>query len=185
MTDWLPQLLTVAGKAYRIRADFRNILRMFDAFADPALSDAEKAYICLKRLYCDEIPPEHVEEALQQANWFCDGGDLPKSEPEPVKMLDWKQDGHMLMPAVSRAAGVTDIRALPFLHWWTFLGLFGEVGEGLFSTVMHIRRKQAHGETLDKWERKFAAKNPQLIHPRSAEEQAEIDETEAFLNTIL
>lgn len=183
MTGTLPRELTVCGKQYRIRADFRNVLRIFEALGDQKLTDREKAYIVLMRLY--EKPPEqYAEEALTQASWFMDGGDMPHSKPEVSPVLDWSHDESMLIPAVSRAAGVPDIRELPFLHWWTFLGLFGEIGEGLFSTVMSIRQKRARGKKLEKYEQEFLRRNKELVILRTADEQAAIEETEAFLKTI-
>ncbi|MCC8135061.1 MAG: bacteriophage Gp15 family protein [Ruminococcus sp.] len=177
----LPEALSVGGREYPIDADFRNVLRIFEAFGDDALTPQEKAYICVARLYRDRIPTKDLSEAIERAYWFCGGGDTPKTEPEGIKLLDWEHDGAMLFPAVSRAAGVTDIRSAKFLHWWTFLGLFGEVGEGLFSTVMHIRRKVLTGKKLDKTEREFFRKNKELIILRTKEEPAEIEATEALL----
>ena len=185
MIGQLPLSLEVCGNSLAIDADFRNVLRIFEAFGDEALTKEEKAYICIKRLYRKPVPPACLEEAVKKAYWFCDGGDMPKTEPEDIKTLDWNHDGNMLFPAVSKVAGTPDIRLLPFLHWWTFLGLFGEVGEGLFSTVMHIRRKKLKGQKLEKWERDFLKKNKDLVIIRAPEEQAAIDETEAFLKTIL
>ncbi|MBP0975203.1 MAG: hypothetical protein J6S92_00610 [Oscillospiraceae bacterium] len=184
MIGVLPETLDISGRSYGINADFRNVLRIFDAFQDAALTDAEKAYICVQRLYTDSVPAVQYVEAVERAYWFCGGGDIPKSEPEPFKMLDWTHDEQIMIPAVSRAAGVPDIRTLPFLHWWTFLGLFGEIGEGLFSTVLHIRQKLGRGEKLEKWEQKYLKHNKELIRLRTAEEQAAIAETEAFLKTI-
>ena len=71
------------------------------------------------------------------------------------------------------------------MHWWTFLGSFGEIGEGLFSTVIHIRQKKARGKSLDKWEKEFYSRNKEIIKLVTPEEQAEIDETEAFLKTLI
>lgn len=184
MTGLLPEALTINGRLCAINADFRNILRIFEAFGDSSLTKEEKAFICIKRLYKQDIPLNCLDEAIRKAFWFCDGGDIPKTKPEKVRTLDWTHDGGILFPAVSRAAGVVDVRALPFLHWWTFLGLFGEIGDGLFSTVVHIRQKKAKGRKLEKWEREFYSKNKALVDIRTPEEQAEIDETEEFLRTI-
>lgn len=180
----LPQSLPVGGHMLPIRADFRNVLRIFEAIEDARLSDRERAFVMLRRLYAAPLRPEDAEEALRKACWFCDGGDMPKTEPEPVRMLDWKHDESMLIPAVSRAAGVPDVRALPFLHWWSFLGLFCEIGDGMFSAVMQIRRKRAQGKKLDKAEREFLRKNAAAVLLRTDEEQAAIDRTAAFLETI-
>lgn len=185
MTGQLPQALEIGGRSYPINADFRNVLRIFEAFGDKNLTKEEKAFICIRLLYRETIPAPLVGDAINRAYWFCDGGDIPKSEPEKVRTLDWNHDGHILFPAVSKAAGTADIRSLPFLHWWTFLGLFGEITDGLFSTVMHIRKKKSRGQKLEKWEREFFNRNKSLITIRTPEEQAEIDETEEFLRSIL
>lgn len=184
MTGQLPETLPINGRQYAINADFRNILRIFEAFGDALLTPEEKAFICVKRLYCEEIPKRCLEEAIRKAYWFCDGGDMPKTEPEKVRTMDWNHDESILFPAISKAAGIVDVRSLPFMHWWTFLGLFGEIGDGLFSTVMHIRQKKIKGKKLEKWEREFLTRNKELVILRSAEEQAAINETEEFLRTI-
>ena len=180
----LPDALTVDGAAYRINADFRNVMRIFDALSDSTLTDAEKAFICVKRLYADDVSAANFRALTERAYWFIGGGDMPQSAPSPAPLIDWNHDEQMMIPAVSRAAGVVDIRTLDFLHWWTFLGLFGEIGEGLFSTVLHIRQKKANGKKLEKWEEEFLRGHRELVRIHTPEEQAEIDRTKAFLDTI-
>ncbi|MDO4863468.1 MAG: Gp15 family bacteriophage protein [Ruminococcus sp.] len=185
MIGQLPESLSVGGRELPINADFRNALRIFEALTDNELTDEEKAYVCLKRLYTVTISVDMTEEAIKKAYWFLDGGDMPKSAPEGIRLLDWKHDESMVMPAVSKTLGALDVRSLPFLHWWTFLGAFGEIGEGLFAQTVHIRKKLGKGKKLDKSEREFYKKNKELIVLRTAEEQAAIDETEEFLKTLI
>lgn len=185
MIGELPDTLEVGGKDIPINADFRNVLTIFEAFNDPELSAQDKAFVCLRRLYLNDIPVSAAEEAIKKAYWFCGGGDMPKTKPEQVRTIDWKQDEQLIMPAVSRTMGVTDVRSLPYLHWWTFLGSFGEIGEGLFSAVVNIRKKQAHGKKLEKWEKDFYSRNKALIRIVTAEEKAAIEETEEFLKTLI
>jgi hypothetical protein len=184
MIGRLPESLNVCGKELPINADFRNVLTIFEAFADNELTKQEKAYICLKRLYKEQITADIAEDAVKKAYWFLDGGDMPKSAPNAVKIIDWEHDESMLMPAVSKTFGLVDIRSLPYLHWWTFLGAFGEIGEGLFSQVVHMRQKLAKGEKLDKAEKEFYRRNIELVKLRTAEEQAEIDEVERVLKKL-
>lgn len=183
----LPDSIVLGGTAHPIRTDFRVILRIFAAWRDPALTDAEKCIVCLLDLYVHpaRIGPDIAQEAVREAYRFCAGGALPEDTAPGPKLYDWVQDERIMMPAVSRAAGVTDVRALPYLHWWSFLGLFGEMPEGLFTTVLHIRQKRAEGKPLEKWEAAFLRKNKSLVVLHTAEEQAAIDKTEAFLKTIL
>lgn len=185
MIGSLPESLKVCCRDIPINADFRNILTIFEAFADETLTKEEKAYICIKRLYREPIGTDITEEAIKKAFWFVDGGDMPKSKPEEVCTIDWKHDEQMLLPAISKAMGIVDVRSLPYVHWWTFLGAFGEIGEGLFSQVVHIRHKLNHSKKLDKSEKEFLKKNKELIILRTAEEQAEIAETEEFLKKFI
>lgn len=185
MIGTLPESLNVCGRKLPINADFRNVLTIFSAFSDTALTKEEQAAICLIRLYNVQLAQELTEEALKKAYWFLEGGDMPKSAPDAVKLIDWEHDESMVMPAVSKTVGVVDIRSLPYLHWWTFLGAFGEIGEGLFSQVVHMRQKLGKGEKLDKTEKEFYRRNAELVTLRTAEEQAEIDEVERVLKRLM
>lgn len=184
MIGALPESLSVNGKEIPISSDFRIVLRIFEAFEDSALTDSEKAFVMVKLLYRDEISRSSYEEAVQKACWFCDGGDMPKSKPEKVKLMDWKHDESLIFPAVNRCAGF-EVRSCEYMHWWTFLGFFSEIEGGLFSEVMYLRYKLTRGEKLSKNEKKFVARNKELVALRSDEEQAAINETEEFLKTII
>ena len=186
MIGFLPEELEVGEQLVPINADFRNILRIFEAYNDPELTDQEKVYVSLKLLYTGPLPYYYTQEAYKKAVWFMSGGDtIPMSKPEAAKTIDWKQDEGILMPAISKTLGLPDVRSIPYLHWWSFLGAFGEIGEGLFSTVIELRQKKAKGKKLSKAEAEFWQKNKDLCKIVSAEEQAEIDETEEFLKTLI
>lgn len=185
MIGRLPQALEVGGKMLPIRTDFRDVLNLFPIFDDPELSDLEKAYVTCRNLYQCEITAYDFDEAVEKIYWFIDGGDIPKDNPVPIRILDWEKDERTLMPAISKTVGVPDVRNLPYMHWWTFLGAFGEMGEGLFSSILNVRRKLANGEKLEEWENKWIRNNKDLIAVRTKEEQAAIDETEAFLKELL
>lgn len=185
MIGVLPQSLIINEKKYPIQADYRVVLRIFEAFNASELNNYEKAYVCLKNLYIEpeRIPPIDLQEAVDKAFWFVGGGDMPKSEPSRIATLDWHHDESIIFPAVNKVAGC-EVRSLPFLHWWTFLGYFGEIGEGLCSTVMNIRHKRADGKKLDKWEREFLRKHKELVILYTDEERKAINETEEFLKSI-
>ena len=92
MIGSLPTALEIGGKEYAIRSDFRVILRIYSAFADPELDEREKCYVCLKCLYAEDIPREHLQEAVNKAYWFVGGGDVPQESVQPAKTIDWEQD---------------------------------------------------------------------------------------------
>lgn len=184
MIGQLPTSLEIGGQQYAIRSDFRVVLNIFEAFNDPELSDRNKIIVMLKCLYVDVVPPEYLKEAMEKASWFMDGGDMPKSKPSKKQTFDWKYDEAILFPAVNKVAG-HEVRSCEYMHWWTFLGYFGEIEDGLFSTVMNIRNKRANGKKLEKWEIDFYNKNKALINIQTAQDKAEIEETEAVLKELL
>jgi hypothetical protein len=191
MIGSLPTALEIGGKSYPIRTDYRIILNsIFAAFNDPNLTDSEKCYVCLKCLYvdCESIPQEHLQEAIDKAYWFVGGGDIPKEEHSPdIKVIDWEQDEHMIFPEVNKVAG-REVRALPYLHWWTFLGYFNAVGEGLLSAVISIRSKKARHKKLEKYEEKFYREHKNLIRlkVRKSDEEIEADkEDDEFINSLI
>ena len=162
MLGQLPTTLNVNGTEYKIRYDYRNILRILQCFDNDDMSDAEKVLVCLKRLYEDfkAIPDEDYEEAYEQAMRFIDfqAGANENRKPQPT-VMSWTKDEQLIFPAINKVAG-QEVRLLPVLHWWTFLGYYLSVdADTLFSHVVAIRAKKARGEKLDKAEKRFYEAN--------------------------
>ena len=181
MIGILPESLEIDGVEYKINSDYRVALLIFKAYRDDELSDYEKSMVCLKCLF--QEMPKDLNKALEKAVWFLDGGDMPKSKQAPSPMMDWEQDQYIIFPALNKVAGY-EIRSTKYLHWWSFLGLFHSIDEGLYSQVMNIRAKKIKGKRLEKWERDFYIEHRELIdikHKLTAEEQAELD----FINNLV
>lgn len=176
MIGSLPRTLCVGEREYAIRTDYRDVLKILCAFGDPDLKDAEKVYVCLHNLYIDfpDIPEADYEAAFRAAAGFIDNG-AGEQTRKPLRVMDWEQDECILIPAINKVAG-REIRAVRYLHWWTFLGYYLEISDSVFSTVLSIRMKKANGKKLEKWEREYWNANRQIcaLKPRiSAEEQAQ------------
>lgn len=156
MLGSLPQTLNVNGKEYNIKTDFRNILRIVSAYSDPELKDSEKTYVCLRRVYGEDfykIPSSDYEAAIKAANGFIECNERD-DRPSP-RVVNWEKDEQLIFPAVNKVAG-TEIRELPYLHWWTFLGYFQNIdAEGTWGFVLILRQKRAKGKKLDKHEKEF------------------------------
>ena len=156
MIGSLPQTLDINGHEYHILTDFRNILRIISAYMDPDLEDQEKVYILLRRVYGDDfykIPPEDYEAAINAANNFIACGEHD-DRPSP-RVVNWEKDEQLIFPAVNKVAG-TEIRALPYLHWWTFLGYFQNIdADGTWGFILTLRQKKAKGKKLEKYEKEF------------------------------
>ena len=123
---------------------------------DPDLEDQEKVYILLRRVYGDDfykIPPEDYEAAINAANNFIACGEHD-DRPSP-RVVNWEKDEQLIFPAVNKVAG-TEIRALPYLHWWTFLGYFQNIdADGTWGFILTLRQKKAKGKKLEKYEKEF------------------------------
>ena len=174
MNPWsLPAEASFGGKSYPIRPDFRDILEIFRQLNDASQPEFVRWKIALALFYEDPIPPEHTQEALTfLADFLSYGSHSPSGAP---KLLDWEQDAQVILADVNKVAG-TEIRALPFLHWWTFLSWFHAIGEGQLSTVVAIRSKLAKGKKLESWEREFYGENRNLVDFQKRYSQQELEQ---------
>lgn len=182
-----PTSLNVGGVDYEIRTDYRAVLDLLTALNDPELTDEDEqmtAYmqsqVILQIMFpqFDDIPTEHWQEALNKASEFIDMGIVDDSKKP--KTMDWEQDAPILIPAINKVLNC-EIRAQKYMHWWTFLGAYMEIGESLFSSIVNIRQKKAKGKKLEKWELDFYKENKSLIdfrqnNQRSDEEKERLRE---------
>lgn len=180
----LPKALDVNGTEYTIRTDYRDVLTVLLAFDDPELSNSEKAYVCLKALYegFDDMPEDDYNAAFEAAMGFIDHGTGDGSRPGP-RTMDWEQDANLLFPAINSVAGC-EVREADYIHWWTFMGYFMEIGDGTFATVLSLRQKKARGKKLEKWEREWWQNNIgicRLKHKETDEDKAEKERLKAIL----
>ncbi len=182
----LPESLTVEGREYEIRTDYRDVLNILIAFRDPDMEEREKIYVCLFVLFVDfeELSAEDYDAAFEAASTFIDCGrewkDSPRKSP---RVMDWEQDGSLLFPAISKVAG-REVRTVDYMHWWTFMGCYMEISDGVFSTILSLRQKRAKGKKLEKWEREFWEANKDICVLKkkiSREEQEERDRLKALL----
>lgn len=158
----LPKELEVNGVSRVINSDFRDIIAIISALNDTELSPREKNYVLLTNFYEDNLSElGDLEEAVKKAIWFIDWGkDYSDKEKSSSKLLDWNKDYNYVISAVNRRVKtVEDVRELPYLHWWTFLGYFAERGQCQLSYIMEIRDKMAKGKKLDASDREFYKAN--------------------------
>ena len=184
MIGELPKSLSVNNIEYDIRSDFRDILKIVCAFNDPELENEEKIYVCLCILYedFDGIPKSDYEAAFKAALDFIDAGAKGDNKKSP-RTMDWEQDENIMFPALNKVAGF-ETRTADYVHWWTFVGYFMEISEGVFSHVLSLRGKKAKNKKLEKWEREYwqANKDICVLKPKlTAEEQEAKDRLNAML----
>lgn len=196
MIGGLPEALTVEGTEYPIRTDYRSVLQVFEAFQDPDLQPEEKWIVAIYLLFEDFSCADDVlqaakdgfrlEDAIKQISWFISAGH-PERQVLELPTYNWRQDEQMIFSAVNKVAG-RETRELEYLHWWTFLGYFNEVGEGTFSFIVGIRHKLNKGKKLEKHEKEFLSHNKELVlmkKPLTKEEQEQEDAYKSLLDEVL
>lgn len=160
----LPTAVEVNGTEYPVRSDYRDILTIIEALSDAELSDEDKAEALLAIFYPDfeDIPQVDYEEAISRCMAFINCGESPKNEKRGPKLMDWQQDFPLIVAPINRVLG-KEVRSMDYLHWWTFMSAYQEIGDCLFAQVVGIRRKRAKGKKLDKSEQEFYKQNRELV----------------------
>lgn len=171
----LPRSADIGGKTYEIRSDYRAVIDIMTVVSDPDLTDAERATMALGIFYpqADSIPREHAQDALDYMFWFVSGGESPPKKRKP-RVMDWEQDFPLIVSPVNRSLGF-EVRGVEYLHWWTFLAAYREIGDCTFAQVVSIRKKKMAGKKLDRAEAQFYADNREIVDLRRLETQAERD----------
>lgn len=169
MLGQLPTTLKVNGKDYEIKTDYRNILRIFTAYSADDLTDQEKVYICMRRLFValEKLPRGDYEEAYKAAVRFIECN-MSNDKPSP-KVVNWEKDEQLIFPAINKVAGM-EVRAVPYMHWWTFLGYFQAIDrEDIWGFILTIRQKRAKHKPLEKHEKEFFNANKDLCTVETVE----------------
>ena len=165
MTGWeLPTSVELGGAYYAVNTDFRDILEIINYLQNPEDTPQLRIMVALALFYdnWECVPKEHWQEAMQQLMWFISGGEEEQDDRPSPKLIDWEQDKGLIVSDINCVAGC-EIRALPHLHWWTFLSWFGGIGEGRLSTVVAIRNKLRKGKKLEKWESEYYRENRSVV----------------------
>ena len=167
ITYELPTSLKIGEVDYSIRYSWCAVLDILVACSDPELDDAGKAECMIKILYPDwkKIPSAYLQEACEKACWFIDCGYTDSDTNQRPKLVDWETDVRIIIPEINKVAG-REIRSDKSIHWWTFYGWYMGIGEGTFSTLVHIRDKKRRGKKLERWEQGFYNANKNLVDMR-------------------
>lgn len=192
----LPTSITVKGHEYPIRTDFRAVLDLLTALSDKDMQGESEeetnlihAELILQIMFVDyeSIPNEDINECILKISEFVDMGiSTDDNKPHP-KVMDWEQDATLIIPAVNKVVG-REIRADKYMHWWTFLSAYLEIGECTFSHILSIRQKKASGKKLEKWEQEYIRdnKNLVLLHEKlTDEEKLDVENDKKALTDLL
>lgn len=161
--DLLPTSMEIGGAEYAIRSDYRAILDICAALSDPELDGREKAAGVLEIFYPDiaDMPPEDYQEAIDRFLWFLNCGEEQDGRKAP-RLVDWQKDLPYIVAPINRVTG-REIRGVEYLHWWTFIAAYYEIGDCLFAQIVRIRDLKLRGKPLDRQDREFYRRNKHLV----------------------
>ena len=186
MLGQLPRALEINGAQYDIDSDYRNILQIFTAFNADDLTDQEKVYVCMERLFVDleKLPRRDFEAGYTAALRFIECN--IHSDKPSHKVVNWEKDEQLIFPAINKVAGM-EVREVPYMHWWTFLGYFQAIDrEDIWGFILTIRQKRAQHKPLAKHEKEFFSANRDLCLLEAAEKQASAEDALAdIFNSLL
>jgi len=145
LVDELPNSIEINGREYGINSDFRFCLSTILAFEDEELAFAEKQQIMFVNLF-QEIP-EDLQEASVRALWFLNGGkDESSAESEGMRLYSFSKDANFIFAAFRQTHGI-DLQTIDYLHWWSFMALFMDLGQNTtFCELINLRRRVKTGK---------------------------------------
>lgn len=162
--DLLPTHVNVCGYGYGIRSDYRAVLDICTALQDPELTSEEKGIIALEIFYpdFDDMPTWNYREALEKCYWFINCGRMETDNKKAPRLVDWEQDFQYIVAPINRVMG-KEIRSLDYLHWWTFISAFNEIGDCTFAQIVRIRKLKSKGKKLDKSDQAWYKENRDIV----------------------
>lgn len=171
----LPTTVEIGSVEYPIRndGDYRMVLDCFIMLQDPELKDETERLLATLMIFygdinsVDEVLGLSEDEVYARLHAMFDFFNCGQSENEnnksDYKLIDWKEDEQLIIAAINNVAG-KEVRAEPYIHWWTFIGYYMSIGEGAFATIVSIRYKIIKGKKLEKHEQEFKRENPQYFN---------------------
>lgn len=180
----LPTQLEIGGKLHAIRnnGDFRMVLDCFKELNSTELDDIGRILSSLVIFYSEINDPDDVfevfedcyTEAVENMFWFFNCGQATPGRDTNYTLVDWEKDSQLIAGAVNKVAG-KEVRALEYLHWWTFMGYYAEIHESAWSSIVSIRYKIKSGKKLEKEEERFKRENPEYFIWDSMTVQEKLD----------
>lgn len=176
----LPKTAQINDTEYEIRSDFRCILDIFTVLNAQDLTQHEKIICALKIFYVDFEKIKDLQKAVEVMFLFVNVNREEKTNNKSPVLMDWQQDLPLIIPPINRILGY-EVRTVSYLHWWTFIGAFMEIGECTFNTFVGIRAKRLKGKKLEKYEQEIYRDNKDKIDIQKKYDQ----QTQNLLDEIM
>ena len=180
LTDKFPTKIKVNNKILEINSDFRNCIKIIEAFEDDDLLLEEKYLILVKRLYIDPIEDDDLEEAIKKGIKFLDLGEESENSEENIKRIySFSKDDNYIYTGIRQSHNL-DLNSIKYLHWWNFVYLFLDIGqECMFNQLIYYRKRKNEGK-LTKEEKKVYISMRKILDLDYSEE----DDDDEFMQKL-
>ena len=161
----LPISVEIDGAEYKItnKCDYRMVLDVICALNDNNLTDEQKIKVALYIFYEDISECNNIEQAIREMYKIIAYGEEQDENENKPHLMDWQHDFPILVAPINRVLGY-EIRSVNYLHWFTFLSAYFEIGECTFQNVISVRSKKIKGKPLEDWEREFYRENKKMVN---------------------
>ncbi|MBO5059982.1 MAG: hypothetical protein J6C82_03620 [Clostridia bacterium] len=188
LTDMMPDWVTIEGKSYPVRTDFRVWLE-FDKVIHSAEIKAEDKAVILFRLCFDSkncrFLPSSPHAAMSALSNFYMCGHTEKSAENKsgnkCRVFSFEEDADYIYAAFLSQYGI-DLVSIPYMHWYRFSALFKGIDDG--SRLMKIISVRAAdiNSPANSGRQKYLRKMKELyaLSDTRTEEEREYDMAEAL-----
>lgn len=129
----LPDRVTVGRRRYKLRLDFRNVLRMIDTLTRDDLLPEAREYLALR---CITRPRGNTHALMAAVQELL----FPARGESTEKIMDYAQDADLIRAAFLQCYGINLYRDK--LHWFEFSALLASMPEGSrYSEILSIRAR--------------------------------------------
>lgn len=141
----LPDRIEIEGKRYRLKTDFRNVLKMLYILENEHILPIARDWLALKCVM--KRPPKDSRKALSEVKRFLFGESRSSNEK---RMTSFEQDADLIRAAFMQEYGIN--LYLDRLHWFEFTAfLHGLPNGNRYTEILGIRARPVPAP--NKWNR--------------------------------
>lgn len=123
-TSALPTSVTIAGRAYPIRHDFRDGIRFEELMYDQRVPDGAKVALALE-VWFTTAPPEDLGLVLAaMMDFYRCGKPDPQGADATAQLYSYTYDYDLIYAAFLQQYGIDLLAPATALHWWQFRAMF-------------------------------------------------------------
>lgn len=176
-----PKHVTIDGVKHPINTDFRVALKCFDIINDENISDTERTYAVVYKLFGLIPKDEDMPIFVEKVEKYLGCGESQEQHKERKKDMDFEQDFKYLVASFMSDYHINLVES--DMHWYQFINLIQGFTENSVMNRVRDLRNYDLSDVKDQKQRNKIIKAQQSVALKSEltqEEQEAIDEFESL-----